>query len=56
MSAAFKGNQALVLINCRRDLFEPLSLFKPTHNTDAIRCVLLQFHLMDEIFAALAQR
>jgi hypothetical protein len=53
MAVSFLGNEVLVLIDCRRDLFEPASLFKPSNDTAAIRCVLLQFHLIDEIYKTL---
>ena len=53
IAVSFLGNEVLVLIDCRRDLFEPASLFKPSNDTAAIRCMLLQFHLIEEIYKTL---
>jgi len=45
-SAGFTDNGLLMLVPCKKDLFQPGSLFTSAFNIDEMRCVLYQIHLI----------
>lgn len=44
-SAAFRENKLLLLVPCKRDMFETGSVFRSAYDTNEIRCFLYQMHL-----------
>lgn len=53
LQASFTGGKLLLMIPCRKNLFEPGGLFRSVYRLNEIRCVLYQLHLIGQIIEVL---